>query len=90
MASGREREDRGEVTTALVAADLRAPVLMDDGFGKRLAAQEGVEVFTTQDLAVELAACGELGSLHAYGIYRIVYQDSTREEFDRLVDAARP
>jgi predicted nucleic acid-binding protein len=87
---GHEREDRGEVTTALVAADLGAPVLMDDGFGKRLAAQEGVEVFTTQDLAVELAACGVLGSLHAYGIYRIVYRDSTREEFDRLVDAARP
>jgi hypothetical protein len=87
---GHEGEDRGEVTTALVAAELGVPVLMDDGFGKRLAAQEGVEVFTTQDLAVELAAHGVLGSLHAYGIYRIVYQNSTREEFDRLVDAARP
>jgi hypothetical protein len=85
-----EHEDRGEITTALVAADLGVPVLMDDGFGKRLAAHEGVEVFTTQDLAVELAAYGVLGALHAYGIYRIVYQDSTREEFDRLVDAARP
>jgi len=31
-----------------------------------------------------------LGSLHPYGTYRIVYRDSTREEFDRLVDAARP
>jgi hypothetical protein len=55
---------------------------MDDGLGKRLAAQQGVEVFTTQDLAVELAASGVLGSLHAYGIYRIVYQGSTRQEFD--------
>jgi hypothetical protein len=63
---------------------------LDDGFGKRLAAQEGVEVFTTQDLAVELASRGVLGSLHAYGIYRIVYKNGTREEFDRLVDAARP
>jgi predicted nucleic acid-binding protein len=87
---GHEHEDRGEVTTALVAADLGVPVLMDDGVGKRLAAQEGVEIFTTQDLAVELAASDALGSLHAYGIYRIVYQNSTHQEFDRLVDAARP
>lgn len=87
---GHEREDRGEVTTALVAADLGVPVLMDDGFGKRLAAQEGVEIFTTQDLAVELAGYGVLGSLHAYGIYRIVYANSTRAEFDRLVDGRRP
>jgi len=87
---GHEREDRGEVTTALVAADLGVPVLMDDGFGKRLAAQEGVEIFTTQDLAVELAAYDALRSLHAYGLYRIVYQNSNRREFDRLVDAARP
>jgi hypothetical protein len=87
---GHEGADRGEVTTALVAADLGVPVLMDDGFGKRLAAQENVEIFTTQDLAVELAARGVLGLLHAYGIYRIVYQDSTRDDFDRLVEAARP
>lgn len=33
---------------------------------------------------------GVLGSLHAYGIYRLVYRDTTREEFDRLVDATRP
>lgn len=86
---GHEREDRGEVTTALVAADLGVPVLMDDGFGRRLAAQEGVEVFTSQDLAVELAADGVLGTLHAYGIYRIVYANSTRAEFDQLVADAQ-
>jgi hypothetical protein len=81
-------KDRGEVATALVAADLGIPVLMDDGFGKNLAAKEGVEVFTTRDLAIELAASGRLKRLHAHGIHRIVYEKTTREEFDELVDAA--
>jgi hypothetical protein len=85
---GHERKDRGEVATALVAADLCIPVLMDDGFGKSLAAREGVEVFTTRDLAIELAAGGTLKRLHAHSIHRIVYEGTSREEFDRLVDTA--
>jgi len=47
---------------------------MDDGFGKNFATNEGVQVFTTRDLAVELAAVETLKPLHAWGIYRIVYQ----------------
>jgi hypothetical protein len=86
---GHEREDRGEVATALVAADMRVPALMDDGFGKRLAAQEGVDVFTTQDLAVELCARGLLRDIHAYSVYRRVYRNAQHSDFDVLVEAAK-
>ena len=86
---GHEDEDRGEVATALVAAALGVPVLMDDIWGGNLARNEGVQVFTTEDLAVELAGEKKLGALHAYGIYRLVYSDPTREKFDARVEAYR-
>ena len=80
-----EDKDRGEVVTALTAGSLGMPVLMDEGWGKRLARSEGVEVFTTEDLAVELAAVGKLKSLHAYAIFRIVYSNADRSAFDQRV-----
>jgi hypothetical protein len=46
-------------------------------------------VFTTQDLAVELAATNTLGARFAYGIYRLVYADSTLTDFNRRVDEFR-
>lgn len=78
-------KDRGEVVTTLTAAALGVPVLMDEGWGKNLAASEGVEVFTTQDLAAELAAVGKLKPIHAFGIFRIVYADATRAAFEQRV-----
>ena len=87
--SSHPDEDRGEVATALVAASLGLPVLMDDGFGKSLAAARGVQVFTTQDLAVELAAMRQLGAKRAYGIYRLVYSGATEAGFRRAVDSLR-
>jgi len=83
---GHEREDRGEVATALAAHALGVPVLMDDGFGKLLAARRGVTMYTTQDLAVELAARNVLGRRHALGIFRIVYKGALDEDFDARVD----
>jgi len=83
---GHVDEDRGEVATALVARAMNVPALMDDGWGKRLAASEGVQVFTTQDLAVELAATGTLAARFAYGIFRLVYADSSRNDFDQRVE----
>ena len=71
---GHADEDRGEVATALVAAAMSVPVLMDDGWGKRLAVSQNVRVFTTQDLAVELAATETLHPRFAFGIYRAVLQ----------------
>lgn len=79
---GHANEDRGEVSTALGAQALGYPVLMDDGFGKKLAMQRQVQVFTTEDLAVEMAATGHMKVIHAYGLYRVVYKGSTRADFD--------
>lgn len=81
-----EDKDRGELVTARAAKALDMAVLMDDGWGKRMAASKDVEIFTTQDLAVELAALDKLKSVHAYGLYRIVYADAARSEFDRRVE----
>ena len=62
---------------------------MDDGWGKRLAVSQNVRVFTTQDLAVELAATETLQPRFAYGIYRAVYEDARQDEFDRRVEQFR-
>jgi hypothetical protein len=80
-----DHKDRGEVVTAVTAGSLGMPVLMDEGWGKRLAQSEGVEIFTTEDLAVELAAVGKLRSLHAFAIFRIVYSNADRSVFDQRV-----
>lgn len=84
---GHENEDRGEVSTALAADANGWPVLMDDGFGKRLAGQRGVPVYTTEDLAVEMVVTKHMKAIHGHGIYRIVYAGSTRAEFDARVAA---
>jgi hypothetical protein len=86
---GHADADRGEVATALVAGAMRVPILMDDGWGKRFAISQGVRVFTTQDLAVELAATQTLTSRFAYGNFRIVYADATRPDFDHRVEEFR-
>lgn len=39
---------------------------------------------------LEMAALGHLGPWWAFGTYRIADRDSTREDFDRLVQAAKP
>jgi hypothetical protein len=84
---GHEQEDLGEVSTVLAAQALGWPVLMDDGWGKSLAGRRSVPAFTTQDLAVEMAATGHAKPLFAFGIYRIVYRHSTREDFEAAVAA---
>jgi hypothetical protein len=81
-----EDKDRGELATALAAHSLGMSVLMDDGWGKKMAASRKVDVFTTQDLAVELAALDKLKAIHAYALYRIVYSDASRAEFDQRVE----
>lgn len=86
---GHEAEDRGEISTALSAHALGLPVLMDDGFGRSLAAQRGVLVFNTEDLAVEMAATDHMKPIHAFGIYRIVFRGSTRQQFDARVTALK-
>lgn len=79
--------DRGEIATALVAAAQGWPVLMDDGFGKNLARERGVQVFTTQDLAAELRCHNLLGESHARVLHDRVYADTEASAFQFRVSA---
>jgi hypothetical protein len=86
---GHPLEDRGETVTVLVAASEGLPALMDDGFGRGLAAREGVEVFTTQDLALELAARELCKPVHAFALYRRVNSGATKKEFEEAASVLK-
>lgn len=86
---GHFMEDRGEVATILVAKDRDWPVLMDDGWGRRsFAPAKGVEVITTEDLCVEMAAAEALTDDHAFEVFKTVYK-TDRSEFDKRVAVLR-
>lgn len=73
---GHERENIGEVSTALMAERLileghpDTSVLVDDGDGARLCDQRGVPYANTQTLIVELCVTGELTEKDASRIWR--------------------
>lgn len=82
---GHFMEDRGEVATILVAKSMGCPVLIDERWGKEtFAVRKDVATFSTEDLAVEMAAAGALSPNDAYEVFRRVYQ-SSRVSFDALV-----
>jgi predicted nucleic acid-binding protein len=84
---GHFMEDRGEVATILLAKDRGWPVLMDDGWGRRsFAPAKGVEVFSTEDLCVEMAHAKALSHDDAFEVFAKVYKAS-RAEFDKRVAA---
>jgi predicted nucleic acid-binding protein len=86
---GHFMEDRGEVATILVAKDRDWPVLMDDGWGRRsFAPAKNVEVFSTEDLCVEMASAKALSHDAAFQVFAKVYKAS-RAEFDRRVATFR-
>lgn len=89
MKPGHPLEDRGEIVTVLVASSEGLPALMDDGFGRRLAASERVEVFTTQDLALELAARELCSPAHAFTLYRRVNSNTAKETFEEVAAALK-
>jgi hypothetical protein len=89
MKPGHPLEDRGEIVTALVAGSEGFAVLMDDGFGRRLAAREGVEVFTTADLALELAARELCRPVHAWALHRRVNSGVTKGAFEEAATALK-
>jgi predicted nucleic acid-binding protein len=82
-------EDRGEVATVILAKDRGWPTLMDDGWGKRFAKAKKVEIITTEDLCVEMAATGALSDEDAFEVFEKVYKTS-RGQFDERVAALRP
>ncbi len=86
---GHFMEDRGEVATILLAKDRGWSVLMDEGWGRRrFAPAKGVEVITTEDLCVEMAAAKALSDDDAFEIFEKVYKTS-RAKFDKRVAALR-
>lgn len=80
--------EKGEFATILVAKQLQAPVLMDDGNGKRFAAGKRVVSFTTEDLCVEMAVAGALTDDEAFDVFHRVYK-SSRTQFDARVATSR-
>ena len=66
------------MATVLVAKRLQCAVLLDERFGRTFAERKGVTVFTTQDLAAELAVAKALSEPEAWEIFRRVYRNSTR------------
>lgn len=86
---GHFMEDRGEVATILVAKDLGCPVLIDDRWGREtFAVKKGVATFSTEELAVEMAADGVLSENDAFDVFRRVY-NSDRPTFDQQLAAYR-
>lgn len=86
-APGHFLEDRGEVATILVAKSIGCPVLIDDRWGKdTFAVRKGVPTFSTEDLAVEMAAARVLTPDQAYAVFRRVYR-SDRATFDARLAA---
>jgi hypothetical protein len=82
-------EDRGEVATILVAKDLGCPVLIDERWGREtFAVKKGVATFSTEELAVEMAAAGVLSANDAFDVFRRVY-NSDRPTFDQQLAAYR-
>lgn len=75
---GHFLEDRGEVATILVAKRLGCAVLIDETWGRRFAERKGLQVFTTQDLAAELASARALTEPQAWEIFRRVFTGSRR------------
>jgi hypothetical protein len=74
--------DRGEVETILVAKQLGCPVLIDERWGKEtFAPKKGVEVYSSEQLALEIAAAGLLTEDEAYDVFKLIYHRS-RADFD--------
>lgn len=81
-----ERRHRGEVATAVYAQSVSATVLMDDRDGQKLAGVRNVEVFTTEDLCVEMVRRGKLDRETGERIFRRVY-NSDGAKFERHLEA---
>lgn len=80
-------EQVGEVATILVANQLDCPVLIDERWGKEtFAPRKGVATYSTEDLAVEMAAVGVLTAEQAFAVFERVYHRD-RAAFDARLAA---
>jgi hypothetical protein len=83
-------EHFGEVATVLVAAAQGAAVIIDDGKGQELARRRDLPLYTTQDVAIAMAASGALTNDDGARLWDSVFVGSGgRTAFDKALAAAR-
>lgn len=81
--------DLGEITTVLAAvARGGTAVMIDDRFGRNLARQRGLPLYSTADLASEMTASGTIDEGLGWRIFQSVFNEK-RPAFDRVVESAR-
>lgn len=81
--------DLGEITTVLAGvARGGAAVMIDDRFGRDLARQRGLALYSTADLAAEMTAAEAVDPGRGWNVFRSVFHQR-RAEFDEAVELAR-
>jgi hypothetical protein len=81
--------DLGEITTVLAAvASGGAAVMIDDRFGRDLARQRLLSLYSTADLAAEMTAFGTIDGRLGWRIFRSVFTEK-RIAFEQAVENAR-
>ncbi len=80
--------DLGEITTVFAAvARSGSAVMIDDRFGRALAIQRRVPLYSTADLAAEMTAAKALDARQGWKIFRSVF-GGKRQAFEDAVKAA--
>lgn len=81
--------DLGEITTVLAAvARGGAPVMIDDRFGRQLARQRRLPLYSTADLAAEMTASGSIDERLGQRIFQSTFNEQ-RSAFELAVETAR-
>lgn len=90
-AGSHEAANRGEISTALLAAHLpNVVVAMDDALGKRLCQHRGVPRLSSAQLAAEMVAAGALDEEAGYEVFEVSTPDGVGPtEFQQAVERAR-
>jgi len=86
-----ESANRGEISTALLAARLpNTVVVVDDALGKRLCQHRGVPRVSSAQLAAEMVAGGALDEEAGYAVFDVATPAGVgRSEFQQAVERAR-
>lgn len=80
----------GEIFTVLGACHFGVPlVITDDSDGRRLAAEEGIPVINSGELACEMVCQGRLREGDAWAIYRKSKKKAKRPKFEALLQQSR-
>jgi hypothetical protein len=84
------RKNYGEVATVLLADELEAVAVIDDGNGRKFARARHVTTFTTRDVAVEMALAGAISEDAGAALWARVFRtEHERRYFDAAMAVAR-